>query len=456
MKTLSNADFEAIRQSVKNDKENVFPYRAIYPTILVEQIDQSYKALGYPTSYMAAAVLVAFAAAIGKSVALRFKTGFVARASLFIAIVGKPNTNKTHPVTAALGPLRELDELIYQEFKEEHRKYVRQLKMAQKAGKEDTFDAEMPRYTPIIAGDITIEELYSLLSRTNRGVLYYVDELAGLIKNMGRYNSGSDMESLLSLWSGSPSSVMRKTSDPLVIGAPVLSLIGTIQPKILPSVFKDKQDNGFMDRIIWIMREEPVTLWYEEDIDARLVAQYSDAVKRLYALTSAGLKDGSTPREIELTPEARQLVMEWHNNDHASELEAASDETYAGALGKMDIIMLRCALIIQCIWWGYDEADNEAVSVRAVQSAIILTDYFKRQAIELHRYLYSGNPLDKLTEKQRRVYDALPNRLITIDRYASKAEELGMNRNVFKKFLANNKVLFVREDRGMYAKKLIE
>lgn len=455
MEPMSNFEFMQIRERIKESTENHFPYREVYPEPLADLIDDYNASMSLPKDYLAATILVASAAGIGKAVVLRLKQGFPTWASLYVSIVGKANSNKTLPVTVALNPLKDKDKQTFEQYTKLKQKYNAQMAATKRRTKEKVAEQQEPQYTPIVVSDITQEGLFALLSRTSRGVLYYADELAGMIKNFGRYNSGSDEEAMLSFWNNGSYSVMRKTCEPLVISNPVLSVIGTIQTKILASVFKNKQDNGFMDRFLWVWCEGSAMPWGDTEVSSELLKTYCDAINRLCGLTPDDATTEFSTQEIWLTPEAQELILNWQREEHVPEVKASDEETYAGALGKFDIICPRFALILQLLYWSMGEDTKDCVGVRAMQSAIILTDYFKKQTIAIHKYLYSTNPLDRLGERQRKVYDALP-RSISIKMHAPEAEKLGMNRNVFKKFLAQHKDLFIRKEMGFYIKKPIE
>ncbi|GHV64993.1 hypothetical protein FACS1894199_04560 [Bacteroidia bacterium] len=67
--------------------------------------------------------------------------------------------------------------------------------------------------------------------------MIYADEIMGLIKNLNRYNSGSDIEDYLSLWSHKQMDVTRKLSDPIHIENPFCCIVGTVQTSILGELF---------------------------------------------------------------------------------------------------------------------------------------------------------------------------------------------------------------------------
>ena len=62
------------------------------------------------------------------------------------------------------------------------------------------------------------------------------------------------MEFWLSVWSGKPINIDRKTGEPVFIPLPFISVCGTIQNGILNELAKDSRtQNGFIDRILFVM-----------------------------------------------------------------------------------------------------------------------------------------------------------------------------------------------------------
>src|SRR5690606_10914534 len=106
-----------------------------------------------------------------------------------------------------------------------------------------------------LVSDFTIESISSILLNNNRGVGLDVDELAIWFKNFNRYNQGSEQEFWLANWNSNRIVVNRKTAKPINIPNPFVSVGGTIQPAVLDELAKNRTDNGFLDRLLFVMPE---------------------------------------------------------------------------------------------------------------------------------------------------------------------------------------------------------
>ena len=75
--------------------------------------------------------------------------------------------------------------------------------------------------------NITVESLARVLSRSPRGVLMIRDELTGWVLSLNQYRSGrgADRQIFLSIWSGEPTKIDRKSEldEPLIVTDPFVS-----------------------------------------------------------------------------------------------------------------------------------------------------------------------------------------------------------------------------------------
>ena len=109
----------------------------------------------------------------------------------------------SHPLSFAMQPLFEQDiksSVKYQKERREYEKYI----LASKKEKEDKEQAEEPVLKKFIVSDITPERLITIHQDNKRGICLYVDELMSWLKNFNRYNSGSEEQFWLSVFSGKP------------------------------------------------------------------------------------------------------------------------------------------------------------------------------------------------------------------------------------------------------------
>jgi hypothetical protein len=154
---------------------------------------------------------------------------------------------------------------------------------------------------------------------------------------------------------------------------------------------------------------------------------------------------------LRFTPEAKKVLFEWQrvNTDQSNEAES---EALSGIFSKMDMYVLRLALILEMMRYACNESTKEAVSIEAVQGAVKLVEYFKSSAVKVNSILSNASPLDKHPSDKQALYNALPD-TFTTETGLQTAEGLGVPQRTFKYFL-NEKELFTRISRGEYQKRI--
>lgn len=82
---------------------------------------------------------------------------------------------------------------------------------------------------------------------SDKGMLLYKDEIAGLFKSANQYRGGrgSDAEDILEYYDGTPPITLRADPEKTVICRKILlSIFGTIQPAVLEKLLGDKEDSS--------------------------------------------------------------------------------------------------------------------------------------------------------------------------------------------------------------------
>ncbi|MDA3942096.1 MAG: DUF3987 domain-containing protein [Bacteroidetes bacterium] len=255
-------NFDDLKQSEQQNHQIVIDFPVeVFPEPIRQIIKATNYTLKYPIDYTAASILFAASVAIGNTNQVEVKKGWTETAVLYLALVGRPGTNKSHPLSFALAPLMAKDDQSYFEYTKEKAAFDQ----LQNQPKDMRNGQELikPILKKHLVSDTTPEALVYVHNFNNRGIGVYVDELAGWFKSFNRYHKGSEQEFWLSNWSGKPVIIDRKTSDSVRISRPFISVCGTIQTSILDEMAKgNRGQNGFIDRILFVLPVFP--LFYED------------------------------------------------------------------------------------------------------------------------------------------------------------------------------------------------
>lgn len=435
-------------------KANRFPVE-VFPLPVQQVITATNENLNYPIDFIGASLLYAVSVAVGNTHSVEVKKEFQQSAVLYLAIVARAGTTKSHPLSFALQPIVEQDKRTYRQYEQQRQEYEKAVNLSKKEREQQAIDEPIkPVWQKFLLSDFTPEALAEVHKFNKRGIGVYVDELAGWFKNFNRYNKGSEMEFWLSQWSGKPINIDRKTGEPVFIPLPFISVAGTIQKGILNELAKDSRtQNGFIDRILFVIPDNiQKEYWSETDLPPVVSENWERIVSNLLNLSVSNDDTlNPSPEVLKFTPEAKKILFEWQkaNTDQSNEAES---EALSGIFSKMDMYVLRLALILEMLRYACDESDKQAVSIEAVQGAVKLVEYFKNSAVKVNSILTNASPLDKHPADKQALYKALPD-TFTTEIGLQIAEGLGVAERTFKYFL-NEKELFTRISRGEYEKRI--
>lgn len=431
-------------------KNNPFPVNA-FPAAVQNIILETNECLNFPIDFIGASLMHVAAVAIGNSHATEVKKGWQECPVLFTALVGRPGTNKSHPLSFALLPIEAKDKRAFQEYERQKQEadFLKGLS-AKERDRQGLPDPVEPHWQKIIVSDVTPEGIAQVHNFNRRGIALYVDELASWFKNFNRYNKGSEETFWLSTWTGKPINIDRKFSGSTLIQKPFIPVIGTIQNGVLKDLSGgDRGKNGFLDRILFVMPDQlKKPYWNEKELHPQTFENWYNIITNILDLPCS-LDETGTPNPVvlSLNSGAKARFIEWYNKA-ADLLNESEGEALAGTLAKLELYLLRFSLILQLMKWACGEADRQEIEIAAVEGAILLTTYFQNTALKVQELVL--NPLAHLSENKQLLYEALPQTFTTGEAMA-RADEFGIKRATFFRFL-DEKDLFKRLTHGTYEK----
>ena len=372
---------------------------------------------------------------------------------LYIALIGRPGANKSHPLSFAMKPFLDYDYLQNQVFEKALAKYDELMSMSRKErtdNGEEQFPQEPIRKRFLIS-DVTPEGLGLIHAQNKRGLCLWADELSAWFKNFNRYNSGSEEQSWLSVFSAKTTISDRKNAkSSIFIKRPYISVIGTIQKKILSELAKgERSSNGFIDRILFVMPNlQQKARWNDKELPENIEQEWNTIIDKLiqqeYALNEFGEIE---PQILLFTEDAKRRLYEWQH--HFSELcDRETNDTIVSIYCKLEIYIICFCLIIQLARWTCGECGKTDIDLLTVERAIKLTEYFKVSALSVQNILNEN----ALNSQQQAIVNLLPPAFTTAQAIQI-AEQNGMKERTFQRFLNDNiGTLFRKEKHGEYSK----
>lgn len=447
---------EQLKQSTAKEKKlraNPFPVE-VFPLPIQEIITATNESLNFPIDFIGASMLYAVSVAIGNTHKIEIMKDWQENAVLYLSIVGRAGTNKSHPFSFALKPIEQRDKLKFLKYQKEKQEYDTVVKLTKKERDDQGIDEPIkPIWEQHLVTDFTPEALTDVHKFNKRGIGVYADELASWFKNFNRYNKGSEEQFWLSNWSGKPIRINRKSNEPTYIPLPFISVAGTIQPGVLNELAQNRTENGFLDRLLFVVPDSlKKEYWSEKQLDTVFIENWEIIIKNLLDVSIIENETfNPQPEILNFTPEAKKLLFEWQREltDLSNKPE---NEAISGIYAKIEMYAVRLALILEMMLFACGEGDKQAVGVEAVQGALKLVEYFKNSAFKVHSIVSNASPLDKLPTDKQNIYNALPDTFTTSEGIEI-AESMGMSKSTFHRFI-KNKELFEKTRQGGYEKLL--
>ncbi len=423
------------------NRDLVFPV-VIFPKKIQDIVTQTCQESNYPLNYIAAALFFAASVAVGNFRTLMAGTIKV-KAILFMALIGSPGSGKTHPINFAVAPFLKLDKTNIQW-------YQSKLEEWRKAPPESR--GRKPKARQFRVQDITMEAITKILGETKRGIFVFVDELKGWISSFNKYrNGGGDLEQWLSLYNGVPITVNRKGEDDIIFVAdPFVSVIGGLQPGILPRLFGgSNMDNGFFYRLLFVNNNDDgkPLLWKRADLPSGCDEQWEDFISMILRHDGSKEEDETV---YSFSGDAWDYIVDWQNG--IEERNAADEpDSVISIFRKIQDYCLRFCLIIHVMREAAGEIPrSKTIDEDTALRATILAEYFFLTAKETYNLVQQGG------FNHGKFFDLLNclNSTFTADQAVAVGERIGISRlTVFRYLRQEADGPFLKKNgHGRYAK----
>jgi DNA primase catalytic core len=426
-----------------------FPLSVFHPK-LQQIVHDCHKYLSYPKDFTAAGILAAANIAIGRRV--RAMHVWEQGALVYMALVAAPGTNKSHPLSFAIHPIRKWDEREFKDYKKEFEAFV-----------SDSSN-QRPTLKKIIHGDFTIESLGQHLDSNRRGISVVNDELRGFFKSFGRYSGGGgEQEKWLENWTEDPLNITRSGRS-IYIKRPSINIIGTTQPSVLDELGKDgRAVTGFVERFLYVIPEDVPILMLKKRKDrsgvefSHMAARYTPIITRLLEIDAPEPTDAGDETECHtlfFAENADDILTEYINK-LKTKMGEYEDEYKRNIFSKMQNYAIRFALTLELLNWAaenneFQKLEDIMISAESVHHAITLCQYFLTNAMKANSMINFSSPVDKLPKNYRDFYRLLPDEFNT-----GEAEDVAVKKDIsranFYRFLKKEE-LFSKLRGGRYQK----
>lgn len=432
-------EYGVIPPNVPHYETIPFPM-TVFPPEVQEIIRQTHKCLNFSVDHISSSLLFAASIAIGNSITVEIKNEWVDKAILYIAIVGKPGTNKSAPLKYALRPLFDRDRKELKKYEKLKAAFDEAMKIPAKERK--TVPVE-PEYKQTVLSDFTTEVLVRQHKINPRGLCVYVDELIGFIKCFNKYRSGNDEQIWTQLYNGGSVIVNRVSSEPLNIEDTCIGVIGTIQPGLLQEFAKGKTESGFVDRWLFAYPDDSeYPKMNNEQLPKEITVCWSGIIDKIYKIPYKG-----NEKPVKLTRDAMDIYANWFNA--LADQKNVSSSSFAEMATKMERYCIRFSIVLEALKFACGKKTLKSISADSVKGGIDLCYYFIGCAQKAKKK-FDSNPIEDLTEKQKKIYLELPISFTTSEGLEIACEN-NMSERTFKEWLKSK--FFRHISHGQYEKR---
>lgn len=334
--------------------------------------------------YVTTAIMAAAGTAIGRRLVLIDPKGYENTPALWWCHVAPSGYGKSAAASAIMKPLA----AIQQKWR---KNYQIACKKWEETGK---LEYDRPKERKIFVSDATPEALFSYMEANSGELLLYRDELAGWVKDFGRYNQSGEVELYLSCYSQGAIDMARVKGSGF-IEKPHFSVFGGIQPSRLGAIFGSDAlvQNGFDARFCWIYPDIVETAKYNKRCLSPISANWwCGFINQLLEMS---------PKTITMSEEAAKLYIDFWESVKQRIIDSP-EGWMKQSLAKMQIMAERVA----SIYWllsarNYNERYTiQELDAESMQQAIEMMDLIEQWSKKVELQIWpDGKAINKEDKK---------------------------------------------------------
>lgn len=379
-----------------------FPLAAL-PDSIRPWIEDVSERMACPPDFVAVPMLVGLSSLAARKLSIRPQenTDWEERANTWALIVGRPGLMKSPAQSAALSPLRAMEQMSGEVFRDSIKDHEHALKVAKirqkareakataslKKNPEADFqldvgdELEPPKHERFIVNNLTYESAGVILSDNPGGILLERDEIASLLRNLAQEDQVEARGFYLQSWSGGPYLFDRIGRGHIRIDDLRMSVVGAIQPAPLSRLVRDAHrlgSDGLLERFLIAWPDDPGE-WRNVDRlpdnhGRRSARETFERIQHLDSVLVGGEHsqlDGNSLPFLQFADDARTLFVEWR-----TELESKLRGVSGGGLLESALSKFRKHVPALALTLHLASGKTGPVNLMSMAHALALGDYF--------------------------------------------------------------------------------
>lgn len=310
----------------------------VFPEWLADQVAAVAEATQTPTDLAGCVALACLSTAAGGKVLVQVDRSWLEQVNLYTVVAMDPGSRKSPVFRAMTGALNAAEAALQEATADQRTEadlaariaHARAEDLAKKAERATVNPAEaladataaakeaaaivVPAAPRLMTDDVTPEACVSLMAAQGSRIAVLSAEGDVFATLTGtRYSASANLAVFLKAHVGDPIQVDRKGRESEAIERPAMTLGVTTQPATLQGLASQPgfRDRGVLGRILYSL---PVNTVGERNntpvpVPESVETTYRDALQTLVLI----LADHDTPHHLELTPEARQILLDFQD-----------------------------------------------------------------------------------------------------------------------------------------------
>ena len=206
---------------------------------------------------------------------------------------------------------------------------------------------------------------------------------------------------------------------------------------------KGKTESGFVDRWLFAYPDDSeYPKMNNEQLPKEITVCWSGIIDKIYKIPYKG-----NEKPVKLTRDAMDIYANWFNA--LADQKNVSSSSFAEMATKMERYCIRFSIVLEALKFACGKKTLKSISADSVKGGIDLCYYFIGCAQKAKKK-FDSNPIEDLTEKQKKIYLELPISFTTSEGLEIACEN-NMSERTFKEWLKSK--FFRHISHGQYEKR---
>lgn len=329
-------------------------------------IERSFLYKRIPKEYLLSSILFTISASTGLTFYID-ALGYKNYANLYFTIIGSRGDVKSEALNVATKPLKILDDIDYEKYKNEL-----------DATQYD--EGNTLKRKQILVQNATIEAAHKIHSDNPNSIGISIDEVYSLIEKMGNSSSRDGVAwrtFLLEGYTNGYVDISRKTTESFRINKTYPTFLGGLQHQFVPKLFANGNlESGFVDRLLFTPKLTRNSKLSRGETSFQIIEDYNISISNIlsYKRQSEQPDESVKQFKIELSCEAEDILFNYVQSLIVKQDDAPT--IVKEYMAKMQISIHKLCLLVFMMQRSRKTAFQSILDTDVIELAIELNEFY--------------------------------------------------------------------------------